>query len=387
MPKMKRKGSKSMAPRKPQRALRSIIFSKQEPEGPSFFPFNFLPLECQLHVFSFLSESQKCLAALVCRSWSQLICTPRLWRVADFRQMGAFQCSRDSVVVSSWEFERWKDWAHHYSYHLTSRCASLLVLRASFDLGNPKTQWADFLLQFLEGVNCRELRELDLNWTLTYQEPVDFCSWVRISTTHESLAKVDQVCSFQTILEKLIQTSPNLTKVKLPFDWSERSVSLLMHFQHLSTLELKYFWVFKGVCPRTMRELIRALPKLKRLTLDVLVPLKDLGICYPLESSSLEYLNVSQSRGLVFSLLNLPALQEMRVKKVIRGITFSYRTKMAIQSQWPCLYDLIKSGAPKLQVLNQQRLLPHWREECYMELTGILQQACYCLKHSASWLL
>lgn len=352
----------------------------------SCFPFSLLPVDCQLHIFSFLSEVEKCTAALVCANWAKLMRTPRLWRVADFMRLGAFQSGMDGILVSFLEFERWKEWVYQYAFHLTSRSASLLVLRASFDLGDQKTRWTDFLLQFLEDIHCSELQELELNWTLTHLEPVDFPPSSG-SVAQICLAKSDQYMSFQTLFEKLTRSAPKLSKLKLPFDWSEHSVSLLTHFHQVHTLELNYFWVFKGVCPETMQGLTKSLPNLKTLILQVLVPVKDLGLSYPLESKSLEYLDVSQSRGLVFSCLDLPSLKELKVKKTIRGIILSRRTKLALQSRWCCLYDLMKSGTPNLQMLNAHQLLPHWRERGYPGLSEVLMQSCFCIQHTDTWLL
>ncbi|XP_073399341.1 uncharacterized protein [Dendrobates tinctorius] len=349
------------------------------------FPFSFLPVDCQLHVFSFLSEIEKCTAALVCSDWSKLMRTPRLWRVADFMRLGAVLSGMDGVLVSVREFERWKEWVHQYAYHLTSRGACLSVLRASFDLGDQRTKWADFLLQFLDGVHCGDLQELELNWTLTHLEPLDI--YPPGSMAQICLAKTDQFNSFQTLFERLTRTSPKLSRIKLPFDWSEHSVSLLTNFQNLSTLELNYFWVFKSVRPEIMQQLTRSLPKLKTLILQVLVPVKDLGVSYPMESKSLEFLDVSQSRGLVFSYLDLPSLRELKIKKTIRGIILNRRTRVALQTRWTCLYDLIKVGTPKLEVFNSHTLLPNWQTQTYLELSEVLLQCCYCIQHTDTWLL
>ncbi|XP_007488875.1 uncharacterized protein LOC100019770 isoform X1 [Monodelphis domestica] len=385
-----REASTGAMPRKRRRrgGIRGIA-SREEgrSSGRSIFPFSLLPVDCQLHIFSFLTEAEKCTAAEVCRSWSQLMRTPRLWRTADFMRLGAFQSGLEVVLVSAREFERWKDWVHQYAYHLMARGASLLRLRASFDLADQGARWADFLTGFLEGVHCGDLRDLELNWTLTHLEPPDFYPPGTCSMTQVSLTKLDQIHNFQVLLERLLVRAPRLSRAKLPFDWSARSVALLTRFQQLRTLELKYFWSFKGVCPDTMQELTKALPNLKTLVLHVLVPVKDLGVSYALESRSLETLDVSQSRGLVFRHLDLPALKALRVKKTVRGIILNCRTRLALQSRWACLYTLLCRGTPNLRVLNNQTLLPHWREQAYKELHALLLQACYCTRHSDTWLL
>lgn len=351
-----------------------------------YFPFNLLPVECQLHVLSFLNEVDKCNCALVCVSWSCLVRSWKLWRVADYSRRGVFHLGQEGLLVSNREFERWKSWVHHYTHHLISRRSSLLTLKASFDLGDRCHKWSELLSHLLDNVHCRDLSHLDLNWTFTLLEPLDLRVHSSSSSHQDSITKMDQVNSFQELLTKLTHSCPRISKMRLHFDWSDESVSLLTQFQQLRVLELKYFWVFKGVTPSTLQTLTKSLPNLKSLTLHILVPLRNLGISYTLESKSLEFLDVSPSRGLVFSGLSLPALRELRAKKIVRGITLDRRTRLRIQSRWPCLYHVLREGTPKLQALNNERLLPTWRQQIYGELSAILDQSCYCVQHLDSWL-
>nr|XP_057942305.1 uncharacterized protein si:dkey-12e7.1 [Doryrhamphus excisus] len=371
-----------MSPRK--RAL--VPIGKRRKATDDYFPFDLLPVECQLHVLSFLNEVDKCSCALVCLSWSRLIRSWKLWRVADYSRRGVFHLGQEGLLVSNRVFDRWKSWVHHYTHHLISRRASLLTLKASFDLGDRFHKWGDLLCHLLDHVHCRDLSHLDLNWTFTLLEPLDLRVHSSSSSHQDSITKMDQVTSFQELLSKLTETCPRIAKMRLHFDWSELSVSLLGRFRHLRVLELKYFWVFKGVTPSTLQTLTASLPNLKSLTLHILVPLRNLGISYTLESLSLEFLDVSQSRGLVFSCLKLPTLRELRAKKIVRGITLDRRTRLRIQSRWPCMYHVLREGTPRLQALNNERLLPTWREKIYGELSVILEQSCYCVQHLDSWL-
>ncbi|TSS72690.1 Rabphilin-3A [Bagarius yarrelli] len=295
-------------------------------------------------------------------------------------------CPMEMLAELQQPKKRWKAWVHHYTHHLISRGASLLTLKASFDLGDQCNKWGELLSHLLENVHCRDLSHLDLNWTFTLLEPLDLRVHSGSSSHQDVITKMDQVNNFHILLAKLAQNCPRITKMRLHFDWSDKSVALITHFQHLRILELKYFWVFKGVSPSTLQTLTKSLPNLKSLILNVLVPLRNLGISYTLESLSLEFLDVSLSRGLVFSCLRLPALRELRAKKIVRGITLDRRTRLQIQSRWPCLYQVLREGTPKLQVLNNERLLPNWKEQTYDELTSILQQSCYCLQHLDNWI-
>lgn len=174
------------------------------------FPFNLLPVECQLHVFSFLNEVDKCNCALVCFSWSCIIRSWKLWRVADYSRRGVFSLGQEGLLVSNREFERWRRWVHLYTHHLISRTASLLTLKASFDLGDRCHKWCELLCHLLDNVHCRDLSRLDLNWTFTLLEPLNakVCS----SSQKETKTKMDQV----TVLFKFHKTR-TLFKVSITY--------------------------------------------------------------------------------------------------------------------------------------------------------------------------
>lgn len=276
-------------------------------------------------------------------------------------------------------FVRWQGWVRRYAFHLAARHATPRLLRASFDLGDRQAGWAEFLQGFLESVRCGELRELELDWTLSPLQPP--------GPRPPGGAKLEQLSRFQALLELLSLKAPGLARAKLPFDWSRRSVAALGRFQHLQTLELRYFWGFRGVRPEALRELAAALPRLKTLVLHLLVPVQDLGTSYALESRSLEVLDVWRCRGLVFGRLELPALRALRVRKRTRGLILQRRARLALQSRWRCLYALLRAGAPGLRLLNNRALLPHWRERPYDELEAMLRRACYCPRHADTWLL
>lgn len=303
--------------------------------------------------------------------------SPRLWRVADFT--GAPAALAEAEDDAGAAFARWQGWVRRYAFHLAARRASPRLLRASFDLGDREAGWAEFLRGFLESVRCSELRELELDWTLSPLQPP--------GPRPPGAAKLEQLSRFQALLELLSRKAPGLARAKLPFDWSRRSVAALARFQHLQTLELRYFWGFRGVRPEALRELAAALPRLKTLVLHLLVPVQDLGTSYALESRSLEVLDVWRCRGLVFGRLELPALRALRVRKRTRGLILQRRARLALQSRWRCLYALLRAGAPGLRLLNNRALLPHWRERPYDELEAMLRRACYCPRHTDTWLL
>ncbi|KAM9355039.1 uncharacterized protein KZ484_013245 [Pholidichthys leucotaenia] len=180
-----------MSPRK--RLL--VPVSSRRKAADDYFPFNLLPVECQLHVFSFLNEVDKCSCALVCLSWSCLVRSWKLWRVADYSRRGVFHLGQERLLVSNREFERWKSWVHHYTHHLISRHASLLTLKASFDLGDRCHKWGELLSHLLDNIHCRDLSHLDLNWTCTLLEPLDL--GIHSCGSHQdSITKMDQVTDF-----------------------------------------------------------------------------------------------------------------------------------------------------------------------------------------------
>lgn len=176
----------------PQKKLLVPVSSRRKAVD-DFFPFNSLPVECQLHVLSFLNEVDKCSCALVCLSWSCLVRSWKLWRVADYSRRGASHLGQEGLLVSNREFERWRAWVHHYTHHLISRRASLLTLKASFDLGDRCNKWSELLSHLLDNVHCRDLSHLDLNWTFTLFEPLDLRVHSSSSSHQDSINKMDQV--------------------------------------------------------------------------------------------------------------------------------------------------------------------------------------------------
>lgn len=166
---------------------------KRAPPPEDRFPFELLPVECQLHVLSFLGEADKCSCALVCCGWSRLVRSWKLWRVADYCRRGAPPAGRGGLLVSNREFEKWRSWVHLYTHHLISRGASLLTLRASFDLGDRRNGWGELLRHLLDNVHCGDLGRLDLDWTFTLLEPLDVR--VHAGSQRETKTKMDQVRS------------------------------------------------------------------------------------------------------------------------------------------------------------------------------------------------
>uniref|UniRef100_A0A8C8BW13 Uncharacterized protein n=1 Tax=Oncorhynchus tshawytscha TaxID=74940 RepID=A0A8C8BW13_ONCTS len=268
----------------PRKKLVPVSRRRMAKAGDDFFPFNLLPVECQLPVLSFLR-----LTSAILRLYASVgvaLCDQGSF--GEWQTFLTMECStldRKDCWCPTESFELWKAWFHHYTHHLISCGASLLTLKASFDLGDQCNKWGELLSDLLKNM-------------------------------------------------------------RLHFDWSETSVSLLTQFQHLRVLELKYFWVFKGRSPSTLQILTKSLPNLKSLTF----------------------------RGLVFSSLNLPALRELRAKNIARGITLR-QNRLRIQSRWR-LYQVLREGTTKRQALNNDS----------RELSSILQQSCYCLQHLDSWL-
>ena len=92
----------TMSPRK--KLLVPVSRRRMAKAGDDLFPFNLLPVECQLHVLSFLSEVDKCNSALVCFSWSCLVRSGKLWRVADFSHHRVLNLRQEGLLVSNREF-------------------------------------------------------------------------------------------------------------------------------------------------------------------------------------------------------------------------------------------------------------------------------------------
>ena len=348
--------------------------------GDSKFPFQNLPTECKVKIFSYLSDVDKCQCACVCQIWAQLMRTPRLWTHADFKTLFVTVDKNGKETIarpSASEYQRMKTKIRDYVYHLVSRKAFLKSLIFSFDLQEGDEIWLKLLIHCLRETNSRELCRIVFNWVHT-PHPYMFSD----STSH---TKSSRILCFHKFLLALHEACPNVDFFAMPFDWSPLSLHLLSQFQNIKSLELYKYWVFRGTSQSAINKLLDNFPNLERLKMEVAVKVKESETYpqYTVCSKSLKELDIRESNGFFLWSVTLPQLQVFHVSRGRWSGPMIDRDYLKI----PCLYAVLHDGAPNLRRYNDCVLHSDWRVICGPELEQALRTSCFCKKHKRGALI
>ncbi|XP_077983324.1 uncharacterized protein LOC144438164 [Glandiceps talaboti] len=355
-----------------------------------YFPFESLPTECQLCVFSLLNAVEKARITTVCKNWYELLSTPRLWTNADFSILAPCRCNSHSYrkpvstceqCASLSDYARFKKRAYRFVDYLVARKAVVKMLQFQFDLQEENGMWLKLILDAIKLTNVRELSVVDCSWTITREKP----TFLYASEDFVEGQKNVRMMGFQKILMTLLQLSPKIQAFRFEFDWSEKSVELLTSFVHIRQLELYRFWVYRGMPQSGVNTLLSKIKKLVSLKLEVWIPYNSDGFHphYHLKSPSLKYLDIATCKGFFLGSVNFPKLQVL----IVARLPWTGPLLPASALEIPCLYDVLSEGAPQLEKINDHVLHQDWRVTCYPELDTQLKHTCYCNKHKRGWAL
>ena len=113
---------------------------------PEAFPFQSLPNDCRLIVFSFLSATERGVASRVCTNWHDLMKTPSLWTTVDFNSFPfCRKCSQAGRSCTPLCYAAYKSRLKSFFKFLTSVKPTLHCLRAAFDIGDHRDGWLEHL--------------------------------------------------------------------------------------------------------------------------------------------------------------------------------------------------------------------------------------------------
>jgi hypothetical protein len=112
---------------------------------------------------------------------------------------------------------------------------------------------------------------------------------------------------FVKFFDMVVATAPNITRLSIPFDWSERSVRAIGRLRRLDFLSLgQYFWM-QGVEPAMVEQLVSTATSLRTLSLEIWSA-SGFGLqSHSVSSNSIEHLDMSRSRGICLGSVNLPS--------------------------------------------------------------------------------
>ena len=185
---------------------------------------------------------------------------------------------------------------------------------------------------------------------------------------------------FVKFFDILVALAPNVRRLTIPFDWSERSVRTLSRLRQLESLTLhQYFWM-QSVDPCFVEQVVSAAPALQTLCLEIWSPSGHGLQSYTVRSPTLEHLDVSQCRGFSLGDVSLPRLKSIVVSRQPMCGPLSDLAPYPLT----CLLHVLSVGAPSLETLNGCPIPTGWNNDGGSEseaLEAVLQTVCACAVH------
>ncbi|XP_046571257.1 uncharacterized protein LOC124279477 [Haliotis rubra] len=347
------------------------------------FPFQMLPDYCKLKVFSFLSNIEKARMSVVCRSWSILMKTPRLWNHVLFSALPLGCLESAGHETTNQCYKCYKNRVFLFADYLLRLRPILHSFEFKLDIADAKVKYLQLIENVLHSSHCADLHYADINWKETPALPfwLESARWSQSDEVIQNHRHRQRL--FVNFFNDFTHMAPNLQTLILPFDWSENSVEYLSRLKTLHSLVLEKYFVFQNLNQKLLTRLLENLPKLSRLMLEVWTPSGQGLLTYSLASKSVRYLDISQSRGFYVQKLKMPKLKNFRVARH----PWNGPLVMAENVNLPCLYDVLVGGAPELETVNDHRLSEGWQDCLSSEFEDVLKTVCSCRRHKSGWAL
>lgn len=355
-------------------------------EATASFPFQALPYLCKLRILSFLDTMDKGVAAQVCREWNSLVRCPSVWSDVDLtlfmlhseQPQRTHRCDRDCYRTYCQRMDKF----HRY---LTTVAPALRSFRFAYDIGDGDDGWMDWIESLLNASQCRELSSAYLNWKETAAKPFwpEGDQWSSEDYNELMHRHRQRQRQFVRFLDFFVRRAPNVSKLVMPFDWSTKSVQILVNLHRLETLVLEKYFVFQALDQALLDRLVQSLPHLKHLVIEVWTPSGSGTIFYTIRSRTLLHVDVSQSRGFFLKEVDLPNVT------VFKASRHPWNGPLVTSDslRMPCIHQVLADGTQNLQQINEHILRPDWKRNVYEELNLILKSMCSCRKHKSGWMM
>ncbi|XP_033749457.1 uncharacterized protein LOC117334107 [Pecten maximus] len=350
----------------------------KENETLETFPFQSLPYELKMKVFTYLNHIDKGLSMRVCREWKDLLVNPALWSTVMLCDFPMTCMPSRNHLQSSHCYLCYNERVHMFARYLQILGPPIKYLDFKFDIGEPDDNYIEILQNFLSKGNLQSLGHFNFNWKETPSRPFwsDWSNCNDIVFRQRYRGRI-----FVYFFDDLTKVATKITTLLLPFDWSDRSVMCLTRLQNLHTLVIEKYFVFQAMKQDLLDKMMDGLPNLKRLMLEVWSPSGPGLVPYTIRSKSLEFLDISQSRGLYLKALDIPKMIRFRVARRPWNGPLVCADKIAL----PCLYNTLLEGAPGLHKLNDHYLEESWKDNVYSTLEEVLKVVCSCRRHKTGW--
>ena len=346
-----------------------------------YLPFDLLPMLCKSLIFQYMSIFDRGRSRLVCKEWNELISTSSLWSVID---LSLFElCHVKSIhACDKVCYQNYIRRVRSFIAYICWVRPSVRYLRFSFDIGDSDDGWMLLVEQLMASIQVGVLKRANINWKETLVKPF----WVDNSGSTNNYKQLivkhrNRQRMFARFFEEFTSVASNLTSLIIPLYWSQQCIESLGRMKSLKTLLIQKYFVFQMIQQNLLDDLFVQLPQLETLILQTWMPCGHGLHLYTISSPILKHLNISQGRGFFLKTLHLP---ELTLFKVLRH-PWNGPLVSVDSMNIPCLYDVLRTGAPKLQQINEFTLRTDWSHGLYDELEAVMKFVCSCRKHKNSW--
>lgn len=353
-----------------------------EAEARAAVTFQSMPPECKLRVFSYLTIVEKGRAERVCSEWRDLIRTPSSWKCVDLTQLSLHCRCLGNGCSNARCYDRYKERTEQLLHYLADIRPSLKEFRFAFDIIDSQDDWLRLVRDFIDSVHIQKLETAQLNWKETPVKPYPSESVTWSSNNYNDLMYRHRRRQrhFIGFFDYFTASATNLSTLILPFDWSASSIRFLGRLSRLESLVLDSYFVPQPFQQETLDDLLTAVPNVKHLSVAVRVGSG--GLCamsYRLASRKLQSLDLSHCQGFSLDEVHLPSLTAFRTSSKPYSCAFLDPTSTPATA--PCIYEVLRSGAPALGRINDHELRPEWSKNSYAELDLVLCNICRCPLH------
>jgi len=311
--------------------------------------------------------------------WYSLMQTPSLWSHVSFSSFPFWCITEEEHNCLGNCYIRYRVRVKQFLTYLKELRPILRSFEFKLDIGEPYDGFLPPIENLIEKANTKELRYASMNWKETPSRPFWTDSNMRcqdVMYRHRLRQR-----KFLDFFDLFTKQCPKLETLVMPFDWSDRSVDSLLRLKNLHSLVLEKYFVFQNLCQDLINKLLLGLIHLRQLMLEVWTPSGQGLVFFRLKSDSIEYLDISQSRGFYLNNVDLPKMKVFRIARHPWNGPLVFADRVNV----PCIYDILAAGAPSLEKINEHILKKDWQLVKYSTLEEVLRSVCSCRRHKSGW--
>ena len=350
-------------------------------------PFEHLPRECKIHVFSYLTIFERGVAAQVCCDWRDLMQLPGVWSNIDLsvfnvsRQKPPGARHRSNGCYFCRKYETYNKQVSSFLQYLKFVRPSLKSLALTLDFGSKKDKWDKLLVSFLTDSRCSELFSVQLDWRQAPLQPMCYDSYCCHFSKVRCMFKlhIERGIIFEDFFNHFTKLTSRLRHLAIPFPWTWKNVRFLCRLKKLEHLSLDQYSVLK--CPEQgmLDAVLTAMPNLRYLKLAICMPFFGHKKMFTVSHQRLEVLDIGQCQGFFLNQLNLPSLHAIHVSRA------PWQGALLNPNKIPCIINLLLDGSTKVTHINKFQLDDYWKEYEYEEMKAHLDKVCPCYRHATRW--